>query len=136
MFQQEALATYRRAQLETATPYELVGRLYGAAIRACKTAAVALESHEKEKAREAFYKAQDILTELMASLDFKAGGEIALDLHQLYEYMHARLVESHLQGDAQGAREVAGLLEQIAEAWAEMKPGRSAEEKADGSPAS
>lgn len=122
MRQEDALATYRRAQLETATPHELVGRLYAVAIRACRLAARTLEEGDLEGAREPIHKAQDITTELIAALDFAAGGEIAQNLNQLYRYMHSRLVAAQVRKEAEAASEVADLLEQLAEAWVDMRP--------------
>ena len=123
MYQQAALENYRRLQLETATPHELVERLYVAAIRSCRAAAKALEEDNKDQAHEAIHRAQDILTELMAALDFTAGGEVASHLHQLYRYMYGRLVTAQVGSDPAAAKEVADLLSPIAEAWAEIRPG-------------
>jgi flagellar protein FliS len=128
MYQQAALSNYRSIQLETATPHELVERLYVAAIRSCRAAAKSLDAGDESQAREAIHRAQDILTELMAALDFNAGGEIASHLHQLYRYMYSRLVRAQVGSDAVAAKEVAELLSPIAEAWAEIRTGHKPEE--------
>ena len=54
---------------------------------------------------------------LRASLDKTAGGEIAVSLDALYEYMSNRLLIANLNNDPAILEEVSNLLSQLREAW-------------------
>ena len=62
--------------------------LYEEAIRQIDLAKGALEEDTKQldRVNNAIGKAQDIITELMVSLDFEKGGEVAEKLFNLYMY--------------------------------------------------
>jgi flagellar protein FliS len=73
-------------------------------------------------------KAQDIITELMISLDFDRGGEIAKNLFGLYVFMNRRLLDGNIKKDKAPLEEVKTLLIELRGAWAEVadKAGVSA----------
>lgn len=116
---QQVADAYRRQQVETATPAQLVAMLYDAAIRNCRLAQQAIEEQDRDRAARHLLKAQDIVAELMASLDVQAGQALGVGLLRLYEYMYRRLVQANVRKDAAAAREVEGLLGQLQEAWVE-----------------
>lgn len=115
---------YRQIDVETASPGRLVLMLYDAAIRNCRQAVAAWESKNETTAREKIYRAQDILAELIGSLNFDAG-DLARHLFQLYEYMNYRLTQSAMRKDVAAAQEVAKLLEELREAWVQVVKARS-----------
>ncbi len=47
----------------------------------------------------------------------KAGGEIAGNLKDLYDYMERRLLHANLNNDIAALEEVIGLLRQVKSAW-------------------
>lgn len=116
----QLLDAYRRQQVETASPLQLIVMLYDGAIRHCRGAELAIEQQDRQRAREHLLKAQDIVAELLASLDMEKGGELAASLAQLYGYIHARLVAANVQQDAAAAREARRLLSGLREAWAQL----------------
>ena len=59
---------------------------------------------------------------LIASLDDKAGGELARRLRELYRYMIQRLLLASVRNDPAGLDEVARLLNDLKEAWATIEP--------------
>lgn len=63
-----------------------------------------------------------IVDALRASLDMEKGGEIAVNLELLYDYMTRRLLEANLRNDVSALDEVAGLLGSIEEAWNAIAP--------------
>ena len=67
-------------------------------------------------------KAQDIVTELMVSLDFDKGGQIAKNLFGLYLYMNRRLIEANIQKDTGILDEVKKLLTELRAAWIDGLP--------------
>ena len=58
-----------------------------------------------------------IINGLRGSLDFEAGGDIARNLDDLYDYMVRRLLEAHARNDAEALDEVARLLREIKAGW-------------------
>ena len=61
-----------------------------------------------------------IIEGLRLSLDSDAGGEVAENLENLYEYMGRRLLEANLNNDEKMLDEVSDLLNTIKSAWVEI----------------
>lgn len=125
-----ALQVYGTQQVMTSSPVKLIALLYDKAIISLKEAIQAIENGEVEKRWKANNKAIEILTHLTNTLDHGAGGEIAGNLEQLYDFMLARLMNVDLKNDPQPAREVIDLLQPLRDAWhklAEEMPHGAAE---------
>lgn len=114
-----AYEQYRRVDVETASSGKLILMLYDGAIRFCRQAASEWREGQEAQARSHVYRAQDILAELIGSLNFDAG-PLATNLFQLYEYMNYRLIQSGLRRDPAAAEEVAHLLEELRQTWAQV----------------
>jgi flagellar protein FliS len=69
---------------------------------------------------KALGKAQDILQELMNSLDFEKGGSIAKSLDSLYNYMLRRMLHADLEKDIDAIDEVVEMLNTLKSAWEEI----------------
>ncbi len=118
---------YRRSSVATATPLGLIVMLYdGLAVNLARAERSLAVAPGAESARF-LKKAQDIICELMGSLDFEKGGEIARNLFRVYEYMNYRLIQANLRRDPAVVAEVRGLVLQLKEAWeeAERRLGRT-----------
>lgn len=118
---------YKRNSVATATPLGLIIMLYdGLSVNLAKAERSLAISPGAESARY-LKKAQDIIFELMGSLDFEKGGEIARNLFRVYEYMNYRLIQANLRRDPAVVAEVRGLVLQLKGAWeeAERKIGKS-----------
>jgi flagellar protein FliS len=72
-------------------------------------------------------KAQDIITELMVSLDFDKGGDIAPKLFGLYRFFNEQLMEGNVSKDAQPLRTVSSMLRELRGAWAQIANTTSVE---------
>lgn len=110
---------YRASQAETAGPEERVVMLYDGARRFVDQAGAALEA--KDYAAVSLYvgKAQRILEELMVTLNFDVGGQIAKNLYQLYEFWSWWLGQGLLKKEGKQFRDVSAALSDMREAWAE-----------------
>ena len=75
-----------------------------------------------EQTREYLTKACRILAGLQGSLDYDRGGEIAVNLGELYGYSIRKLFAANVNIDVapEHVSEVKSLLEPIAEAWKNM----------------
>ena len=73
-----------------------------------------------ELAHKELTRAQDIVTELMLSLDHDNGGEISSSLNAIYEFCLERLTQANLNKDATSLPFVAKSLTDLREAWAHI----------------
>jgi flagellar protein FliS len=112
---QRGANAYAKVGLETgvvaASPHELVVMLFDGALTAVRAAVVHMKAREIEKKGVAISKAINIVQNgLRASLDKKAGGQIAESLDSLYEYICNRLVSANLANQPEMLDEVIALL--------------------------
>ena len=110
-------AQYKNTQIQTATPGQLILLLYEGGIKFCKLAKGSIEENNIMNANNYIIKAQDIVSELMSSLDMKSGIEIANNLYSLYDYMLTRLIDANLKKDVDALDEVQKLLEELRDSW-------------------
>jgi flagellar protein FliS len=111
---------YQKTQVTTASREKILLMLYEGAIRFTKLA----QQHMKEKniAEKGKYisKATAILSELMSTLDFKAGGKLAADLENLYVFMIDKLIEANITNDLENLKVVENLLMTLYTAWKDV----------------
>jgi len=112
--------TYNRNKYETASPHRLILMLYEGALRYGAQAVRAIEEHDISLTNKSLQKVQDILYELLSSLDLKQGGEIAKNLQQLYLYMIEQCIQANLHKDKAKINEVLGYLQTIKSAWEQI----------------
>jgi flagellar protein FliS len=112
--------SYRETQIKTATPAKLILMLYDGAIRQLNQAIEDMDDHHRryDRISNCLVKAQDIVSELMISLDFERGGEIARNLFALYVFMNRRLLDANIRKDAAPLQEVKRMLAELRAAWA------------------
>jgi flagellar protein FliS len=121
--------TYRRIQAETASPAELVLRLYEALMRDLERADAALQNRAPlEQAHAPLVHAQEIVIELLASLDMSAG-DLPQHLADLYQYMYQRLVHANVNKDGTAVTEVLRLLRPIRDAWSNATQSSAAQQQ-------
>lgn len=113
-------ASYRKTQIETASPEGLILMLYDGALRFLALAEEAFEKKELEDINGALQRVQAIITELLSSLDKAKGGEIAVNLERLYLFFLERLGTANVQKDPVPIREIKPLIEDLRNAWAEL----------------
>ena len=122
----KAAAAYKRLDIESAVAsadrHELVTLLFKALIGALAGAEVHYQHENKDQVREYVTKACRILAGLQGSLDYERGGDIAVNLGQLYGYSIRKLFAANVNLDTtpDNVAEVKSLLEPIAEAWESM----------------
>ncbi len=108
---------YLESRVLAADPLELVRLLYQTAIAATREARRHLAEGDIAARSKSISKACDILIELDGALDWNRGGEIALRLAALYDYMQRKLIEANFQQSDPPLAEVLGLLSTLSEAW-------------------
>jgi len=93
---------------------------YEGAIEAVENARAHLAAGRIQERSQAITKAQLIITELQASLDYTKGGDISVQLGRLYDYMQRRLTEANFRQMEEPLGEVQNLLQSLDEAWKEI----------------
>lgn len=116
----DPVQAYRETQIKTANQIKLIVMLYDGAIRHLTLALEDLASgHQRyDRVNGHVVAAQDIVSELMASLDFDRGGEIARGLFSIYSYVNRRLLDGNVRKDRAPLEEVKRLLAELRNAWA------------------
>lgn len=116
-----ALAQYDRVgkvvDVDGASPHRLIQMLMEGAVTRIASAEGYMRRGETARKGEQIGLAISIIDGLRGSLDMDRGGEIAVNLERLYDYMMRRLVHANAQNDAGMLEEVRGLLRQVKEAW-------------------
>jgi flagellar protein FliS len=112
-YQREALKT----RLASADPFEVTQMLMEGALESMKIAKINIENKDLENKSKFIAKATTILDTLRLSLDYEAGGEISINLSDLYRYMSERLLEASIGNDIVKIDEVIDLLSGIKGAW-------------------
>ena len=111
---------YRATKVETAGSVDLVVMLYQGAVKFIRVGLDALDQQDVKAAHASFVRAQDIVVELLGSLNREAGGDIAKQLSGLYDYCYRQLIAANVRKDPAPAREVMGILRDLGTAWQQI----------------
>lgn len=111
----EAFNQYKTNSVYTANPEELTLMLYNGLVKFIMKAQYAISKNDMESANENIIKSQQIITELMSTLDKKY--EIANNLLLLYDYMLRRLIEANVKKNAGILDEVLDFVKQLRDTW-------------------
>lgn len=120
-----AISAYQRVGVETgvesADPHQLILMLFEGAQEALAKARMHMRHHEVAEKGQMISKAIMIIDHgLKASLDMNAGGDLAIKLQALYDYMTHRLLAANIQNNPEIVNEVNGLLSELHGAWKEI----------------
>ncbi len=115
----QAYQVYRQTQVSTASQGELLIMLFDGAIRFARQGQEYMGKGELEEANSKLIRTQDILNELILSLDLNVG-EIAESLQQLYTYIHDLLVQANIKKDSKLVDEAVGMLIDLRDTWAQV----------------
>lgn len=121
-----AISTYNKVGLESgvtaADPHKLISMLYQGALLAIANAKNGILRHDIPAKGKAISHAILIIDSgLNASLNKEVGGDLALNLSALYDYMSGRLLVANLNNDMEALNEVARLLGELKEAWESIR---------------
>ncbi|MBT9153203.1 MAG: Flagellar protein FliS [Firmicutes bacterium] len=108
---------YQQQGVLTAPPGELTLMLYNGALRFIKQGIAAMEQEDIAGTNSALTRAQDIICELMTSLDLQY--EVANNLLSLYDFVYRSLVLANLKKDVAVAKQCAALITELRDTWVE-----------------
>ena len=113
---------YETQKVLSASPMELVLMLYDGGLRALSGALAAFDIRDDLERlngiHEQLLRAQDFITELACSLDMERGGELAVQLNRLYEFMLHHLAMANSGKKRQPVEEVQKMLADLRDSWA------------------
>ncbi|MDR2759449.1 MAG: flagellar export chaperone FliS [Spirochaetaceae bacterium] len=123
-----ALAAYRETRIKTASQGQLIIMLYDEAVKQLDHSLDLLTLNtagKKDPGRieqigKAIVKTQEIITELMVSLDFERGGDIAKNLFALYTWFNQELLEANITQDLKRINNVRSMLGDLRSTWVEV----------------
>ncbi len=119
----KAYTAYKAASISNSKPEDLVMMLYTGLVRFIMQAQKAIETDDIEKAHENITRAQDIISELEASLNMEY--EISHNMMLLYDYLYRRLVDANVKKDRVILDEVLKFAIEFRDTWAQaMKNSR------------
>jgi len=111
------LNKYKKTSVLSASREQILLMLYEGAIKFTK---LAIQANEQKKIADRGHniiRAFDIIVELNATLDHKVGGELALQLEQLYVFMMDQYTKANLKGDSEPLRANLKVLENLYDGW-------------------
>jgi flagellar protein FliS len=118
MTPQRGLAHYRRTQVQSASPLELVVMLYDGALASMHVARAAIERRDIPARRDALAKVLAIVNELQSTLNLEQGGAVAAELDDLYAFVNARLLLAASQNAVAPLDDAIRVFAPLRDAWA------------------
>lgn len=112
---------YLENQVMTASPGKLLVMTFDAAIRFTKTAKDHAIQGKLDSKSEYTCKTQNILLELIASLDSNADPQLAANLNSLYNFAFNKLTAANIKNDVSAYDEVIEILTELRTTWVEAE---------------
>jgi flagellar protein FliS len=117
----KSLNAYRETDIKTASQGKLILLLYDEAIKKLSLAEEQLgkERPKMDQINNAILRAQEMITELIVSLNFEKGGDMAQNLFALYMYFNRQLMLANIKKDQKPVAGVLFMLRELRQAWAQ-----------------
>jgi len=109
-----------KQDIASADPHRLTLMLMQGSLDRMAYAKGCMERKDFAGKAEHLSRVNAILLNLRDTLDLDVGGDVAQNLHSLYDYMIARLLDANIQNSLQILDEVISLLLPITKAWASI----------------
>ncbi|HEX3132273.1 MAG TPA: flagellar export chaperone FliS [Planctomycetota bacterium] len=115
-----AYAAYRSAEIETISQKDLIVRLYQGAEKFLEAGRQAMELHQLETAMVQCRRAKEIFIELMSTLNFEQGGELAKQLKDLYAFFIVQITEANLRKKPEQIAAIQPIIATLREGWQQV----------------
>lgn len=116
---QSPYKNYIKQEVEGATKGKLVLLLYDGAIKFMRVSTKAIEDNNIQEAHNNIMKAQNIIYELMSTLNMDVG-DISRNLMRLYDFMIWQLIEANREKDKEKVESVIKLMSSLRDAWKDV----------------
>ena len=114
-----AYGSYIKQEVEGASQGKLIIMMYEASIRFTRAAIKAIGEKQIEDAHNNIVRAENIIYELMSTLNTDEGGEVADHLLRLYDFVIWELVDANTYKNADKLEGVIKVLTPLKDAWRE-----------------
>lgn len=111
---------YRSAEIEGLSQRDLLVKLFEGIERFLGQARTAMEAKQIEPAHNGCLKARAIIMELLSTLNFDQGGDIAKQLRDLYLYLLSSISEANLRKDPALITAILPVVETLRSAWQDI----------------
>ena len=108
------------SQIEGASPHRLIGILFEELMKAIDIMTAAQRAGNRVKMIDKQGRASTILLALETSLDFEKGGELAINLAQVYRECRRLVLQGGRGNDPESIEKARGYLSGIVEAWQQI----------------
>jgi flagellar protein FliS len=113
-------SAYQQTEVMSSSPARLVPVLYEHLLVGLKRATMQMKKGDIEGKFESLARASDIVSELLASLDFDQGGELATRLAALYGFWLNEMSVAGRTLDTNRLQRVADMVASLLEAWRQV----------------
>ena len=116
------LTAYKETSVKTASQGTLILMLYDEGIKRIEGAVELLSPADIpatsiEKINSHILKAQEIVSELMASLNTEKGGQVANNLMAIYSYFYQQLLQANIKKDVALLKDILKMMRDLRSAW-------------------
>lgn len=115
---QQPYQAYKNNSVNTASPAELTLMLYNGCLKFIRYGKKGIEDQNMELKNTNIQKAQNIITELMVTLDQNT--PISKEIMPLYDYINQLLIEANIKNDIGLLEEAFDLVEEFRDTWREV----------------
>ncbi|WP_416830056.1 flagellar export chaperone FliS [Helicobacter ganmani] len=115
-----AYNSYQQNSVAVESPAKLVEMLYGGILRFASMAKRCIDSQDIEKKIYYINRTTDIFVELLNSLDYEKGGQVAHYLTGLYTHQIKLLTQANMENNKDKIDIVIKVVKGLLEAWKEV----------------
>jgi len=127
----KGIGQYKQIGVETAmvnaSPHRLIQMLYEGALTQLANAKGSIQNDQIEQLSICIKKVSNILVGLEEGLDFEKGGDIAVNLQALYQYMQTELVSAQVLNSVEKIDALIELMVELKSAWDAIDPEKKTE---------
>lgn len=117
-----AYGSYTQSAVSVESPAKLVEMLYEGILRFSVAAKQGIDEEDIEKKIYYINRITDIFAELISSLDYEKGGQVAHYLTGLYTHQIKLLTQANIENDTGKIDIVMRVVRGLLEAWREVHP--------------
>ena len=110
-------AMHTETVIDDASPHKLIQMLMSGFLMRVNASKGSIDRGDFEEKSIQISKASAIVGGLMDGIDIEKGGDIAVNLMSLYEYINVRLFQASAQNSTEILDEVLVLMREIKQAW-------------------
>jgi flagellar protein FliS len=118
---QKAIAAYGDVKVTTgvasANGVQLIQMLFDGLLESLAATKGHIQNGAIAEKGKSIARASRIVIGLQGALDFERGGDLAINLNELYGYVTRRLLHVNARNDLDALEEIFGLMNEIRSAW-------------------